>query len=150
MGWRPRAVPGMAFGCVPSQRGWTRQRSDARPATPSEGVPGDSVPTTTTVGCVPWDAVRGRSRRWPVQARDALPAMAVGCGIRVRWRSGRSTHRAESYVGFSTQRPLVPAQRAAVQLPRARSRSAFQNTNDLAREAVNCNGLFGGGRYICL
>jgi hypothetical protein len=31
-------------------------------------------------------------------------------------------------------------------LPRARRRSISQNTNDLAREAVNCNGLFGGSR----
>jgi hypothetical protein len=28
-------------------------------------------------------------------------------------------------------------------LPQARRRSAFQNTNDLAREAVGCKGVFG-------
>jgi hypothetical protein len=71
----------MAFGCVPLQRSWTRRRSDARPATPSEGVARDSVPTTMAAGCVPGDGVRGRSRRWPVQARDALPVMARGCPI---------------------------------------------------------------------
>jgi len=38
---------------------------------------------------------------------------------------------------------MIAAQRLAVQLPRARCRGTVQNTNDLAREAVNCNGLFG-------
>jgi hypothetical protein len=35
------------------------------------------------------------------------------------------------------------AQRLGVQLPRARCTRFFQNTNDLARAAVNCNGELG-------
>jgi hypothetical protein len=40
---------------------------------------------------------------------------------------------------------MVAAQRLGVQLPRARSIACFQKTNDLAREALSWNGLFGGG-----
>ena len=39
---------------------------------------------------------------------------------------------------------MVAAERIAVQLPRARRRAVLQKRPDLAREAVNCNGLFGG------
>ncbi len=84
-----------------------------------ERVPGDSVPTRTAVGCAPWDGARGHSRRWPVQAMDAFPAMARGCLIRTRWRSGRVNHRAESGAGRSSHGLLVPAQRRAHQ-PRRR------------------------------
>jgi hypothetical protein len=39
----------------------------------------------------------------------------------------------------------MPAvQRLAVQLPRARHKNTRQKPNDLAREAVGCNGVFGG------
>jgi hypothetical protein len=36
------------------------------------------------------------------------------------------------------------AQRLGVQLPRARGKKWLQNSNDLAREAVNCNALLAG------
>jgi len=42
----------------------------------------------------------------------------------------------------------VAAQRLAVQLPRARRRSALQNATDLAREAVNYNGKALGGNLL--
>ena len=67
-----------------------------------EGAARDSVPTTAAAGCIPSDDARGRSRRWPIQALHACPAMAVGCLIRTRWRSGRSNHGAESGAGFAT------------------------------------------------
>jgi hypothetical protein len=115
--WRPRARPGMAFGCVPLQRSWTRRRSDARPATPSEGVARDSVPTTMAAGCVPGDGVRGRSRRWPVQARDALPVMARGCPIvRVGSRAAAITglnHALAAHPWFARARPTPCASAAA-------------------------------------
>jgi hypothetical protein len=41
---------------------------------------------------------------------------------------------------------LKRAERIAVQLPRARRTRQLQKLNDLAREAVSCNGLFGGSR----
>jgi len=128
-GWRTRAVPGMAFGCVPSQHGWTRRRSDAFPGMASEGAACDSVPTTTAVGCVPGDGARGPSPHWLVQAMDARPAMAVGCLIRARWRSGRSNHRAESCADRQSNEPLVPAQRVAHQ-PRRRDRSGLPSLHD--------------------
>jgi hypothetical protein len=109
--WRSRAFPVMASACVPSWRWWTRRRSDARPAITSAGVPRDCAPTTTAVGCAAWDSVRGRSRCWPVQARDALPAIALACPIRTRWRSGCSNHGVESCAGVPLHGPLVPAQR---------------------------------------
>jgi hypothetical protein len=62
---RPRAVPAIRFP--------PRRRSDA----------------------FLWDSARGRCRRWPVQAMDALPVTALGCPIRTGWRSGRSNHRAD-------------------------------------------------------
>jgi hypothetical protein len=126
MGWRRRARPGMAFGCVPPARGWTRWRSDARPATAFEGAARDCVPTRMAVGCGAWDGVRGRSRCWPVQARDAFPVMAVGCLIRARWRSGRGNHRVESGVGVPSHGLLVPAQRLAHQ-PRRPKRSVLRS-----------------------
>jgi hypothetical protein len=125
-GWRPRAAPGMAFGCVPPQRGWARRRSDALRVMAFEGAARDPVPTTMAAGCVLWDHVRGRSPRWPVQAEDACPATALGCGIRTGWRSDRSNHGVESGVGFSTQRLLVPAQRLAHQ-PRRHDRSGLRS-----------------------
>ena len=117
-GWRPRAVPGMASACVPSWRWLTRRRSDALRVMAFEGAARDPVPTTMAAGCVLWDHVRGRSPRWPVQAEDACPATALGCGIRTGWRSDRSNHGVESGVGFAAQRLLVPAQRVALQLRR--------------------------------
>ena len=147
-GWRTRAVPGMAFGCVPSQHGWTRRRSDAVPATASEGAAGDSVPTTTAVGCVPGDGARGPSPHWLVQAMDARPAMAVGCLIRARWRSGRSNHRAESCADRQSNEPLVPAQRPAHQPPQARCTGSPQKPHDLARAAVGCMGGLGRSCHI--
>ena len=128
-GWRTRAVPGMAFGCVPSQHGWTRRRSDAFPGMASEGAACDSVPTTTAVGCVPGDGARGPSPHWLVQAMDARPAMAVGCLIRARWRSGRSNHRAESCADRQSNEPLVPAQRVAFSWRQEATR--FMNRNDV-------------------
>jgi hypothetical protein len=46
----------------------------------------------------------------------------------------------------------APAQRNAVQLPRARASGILQKTGDLAREAVSCNGGLGRrlGRMIPL
>ncbi len=41
------------------------------------------------------------------------------------------------------KRSLLAAQRPAHQPPRAHHNS-YQNTNDLAREAVGCMGVFGG------
>ena len=38
---------------------------------------------------------------------------------------------------------IVTAQRVGVQLPQARCSGFYQKTGDLAREAVNCNALFG-------
>jgi hypothetical protein len=142
----------MAFGCVPLQRSWTRRRSDARPATPSEGVARDGVPTTMAVGCVPWDGTRAHSPRWPVQARDACPVTARGCLIRTRWRSGCSNHGVESCAGVPLHGPLVPAQRAAHQ-PRRHDRSGLpsrhdstNNQHDLARRgaASGCMRWLGG------
>src|SRR4051812_31028502 len=40
---------------------------------------------------------------------------------------------------------VLPAQRIAVQLPQAH-RTSCQNADDLAREAVGCNGVFGRSR----
>jgi hypothetical protein len=134
--WRPRALPGMPSEGVPPQRGWARWRSDACPAMAYERVPGDSVPTRTAVGCAPWDGARGHSRRWPVQAMDAFPAMARGCLIRTRWRSGRVNHRAESGVGFSAQRPRVPAQRPAHQPPPRRCTRMLKSPRSRAPKAV--------------
>jgi hypothetical protein len=36
---------------------------------------------------------------------------------------------------------MAAAQRIAVQLPQARCKSVYQKANDLAREAVGCNGV---------
>jgi hypothetical protein len=41
---------------------------------------------------------------------------------------------------------MSPAQRVGVQLPRARCIGSPQKSCDLAREAVNCNAVFGGSR----
>ena len=118
--WRPRAVPAIPF---PPGR-----RSDA----------------------CRWDHVRRRSRRCPVQARDAFPVMALGCPIRTRWRFGRSNHGVESGVGFAAQRLLVPAQRLAHQPRRRIDRddwsveSLFPNRRDLARRnGVRLHALVG-------
>jgi hypothetical protein len=76
-----------------------------------------------------WHRARGRSRRRPVQAMDALSVMARGCPIRACWRSGCSNHGVESGVGFSTDRLLVPAQRFAHQ-PRRHDRSGSSSRHD--------------------
>ena len=117
----------------------------------SEGTARDCVPTRTAAGCVPWDGVRGRSPRWPVQARDAFPAMAVGCLIRTRWRSGRSNHGAESCADRQSDGSLVPAQRLAHQPRRRIDRdcvpgdSNCQNRHDLGpRAASGCMRWLGG------
>jgi hypothetical protein len=80
-----------------------------------EGAARDGVPTTMAAGCAAWDSVRGRSRRWPVQAMHAFRVTALGCPIRARWRSGRSNHGAESGADRQSNGPLVPAQRVAHQ-----------------------------------
>jgi hypothetical protein len=118
----------MASEGVPSRRGWPQRRSDAFRGMACEGAAGDCVPTRMAAACVPRDGARRRSRRWPVQAEDAFPVMAVGCLIRARWRSGRSNHGVESGVGFAAQRLLVPAQRLAHQPRRQIDRECFLNT----------------------
>jgi hypothetical protein len=122
----PEGAAWVASEGVPSWRWWPRQRSDAYPAMAPERVPGDSVPTTMAAGCVPCDHVRGPSRRWPVQARDAFPAIARGFPIRTRWQSGRSNHGAESCADRQSDGSLVPAQRVAHQ-PRRTSRSGLRS-----------------------
>jgi hypothetical protein len=96
----------MAVGCVP----WDGVRGPFLRFRSPPGRPPDACR---------WDAARKRSRRWPVQAQDALPVMAVGCPIHTRWRSGCGNHGAESGVGVPSHGLLVPAQRAAHQ-PRRR------------------------------
>jgi hypothetical protein len=113
--WRPRALPGIAVEGVPFQLRWARWRSDALSAITSAGGARDPVPTRTAVGCGAWDAACGRSRRRPVQAMDAFPAMALGCLIRTRWRSGHVNHGVELCADRSSHGLLVPAQRRAHQ-----------------------------------
>ena len=122
------------------------------PAMAPEGAACDGVPTTTAAECAAWDGVRGRSRRWPVQAMHACPVTALGCLIRTGWRSGRSNHGVESCAGRSSHGSLVPAQRLAHQ-PRRTDRSgsssrhdSTENRTDLARRgaASGCMRWLGG------
>jgi hypothetical protein len=121
---------------------------------PWDGVRGPFLRFRSPPGRPPdaclWDAARKRSRRWPVQAGHAFLVTARGCPIRTCWRSGRSNHGVESGVGFSAQRLLVPAQRAAHQ-PRRPDRSGSfsrhdttENRPDLAcRNGVGLHALVG-------
>jgi hypothetical protein len=146
MGWRPQAAPGMAFGCVPPARGWTRRRSDACPVMAPKGAARDGVPTTAAAGCIPSDDARGRSRRRPIQALHAFPAMALGCLIRTRWRSGCANHGVESRTGRSSHGLLVLAQRAAHQ-PRRPDRLGSSSRHDSTKKSARSRRRNGVGLH---
>ncbi len=75
--------------------------------------------------------------------RGFVPHPAPQASARRKWHPGRSGSAIRSIISKKVWRSRSPdAERFAVQLPRARCRS-LSKANDLAREAVGCNGGLG-------
>lgn len=86
-----------------------------------------------------WKIIRSASRypedndKYDELAKTFHRIVRTGLNRRIRIRKS---------VGTS----LMAAERVGVQLPRARCSDFHQKTDDLAREAVNCNAMLDGGQ----